>query len=29
MDLKVEDIKNATKLLGTDIIIAYGISLIH
>ena len=25
----VEDIENATRLLGTDIIIAYGFSLIH
>ena len=24
-----EDIKNATKLLGTDLIIAYGLSHIH
>ena len=29
MDLRVEDIRNATKLLGTDIIIAYGLSQIH
>ena len=29
MALIAEDIKNATKLLGTDIIIAYGLSQIH
>ena len=29
MDLKAEDIKNATKLFGTDIIIVYDLSLIH
>ena len=29
MALKAEDIKNATKLLDTDIIIAYGLSQIH
>ena len=29
MALKAEDIKNATKLFDTDIIIAYGLSQIH
>ena len=29
MDFKAEDIRNATKLLDTDIIIAYGLPRIH
>ena len=29
MDLIAEDIKNAAKLFGTDLIIAYGLSQIH
>ena len=29
MTLIAEDIKNTTKLLGTDLIIAYGLSRIH
>ena len=29
MALASEDIKNTTKLLGTDLIIAYGLSRVH